>query len=754
MAVNLSPVGGVAGQFFDNNGNPLSGGKIFTYASGTTTNQATYTSASGGTAHANPIILDSAGRVPSGEIWLTDGLAYKFVIKDSNDVLIGTYDNVIGINSNFVNFTNQQEIQTATAGQTVFNLTTMQYQPATNSLSVFVDGVNQYGPGALYAYVETDSDTVTFTTGLHVGAEVKFTTSNLNSSAGGDAFNVSYTPTFVGAATTNVGEKLEQTVSVKDFGAVGDFNPATGLGTDDRAAIQAALDYAITVSGGCTVIFPSGNYYLGTGYGAYGSEGVQINLGTTSAGSASNINLISEGAILYQGAAGRCFGIFGADKVLISGFTVYGYTGGTLSSARERDSCFSVAYNSKNVTFENNYLTNSLGDCIYLGGSLVNGSLTGLTSENITIQNNVLKERYGNGTPSVSSGTKSRWALAVIDCAGLQVQNNIIYGAIDLEPNANGQYLTDISINNNQFKSGNVTAQSVIGTAYWYDEPINLSGGSVIQQAVYITGIPGSPIVARCVVNSNVFQSGLIADATVYKFDTVFNNFFTEGKIRTGATSGSNYTPNRNISDNYALAPLTGETTFIQLNGEVALSIFKNNRAGGSGFTYCIDDNGASTGDIGRCAYINNTIESGTAVLGLTIASTSTEVGSVKNGPTNTNLSLSSKTETGFLYVPLVTLPTLTGLGNVLSWATYGGNCWFIPQSSGAATSISDVTNEYGDAQELTIMSGAAGGGTLTIVYDVNKIRLNGNVDAVMGNSAVITLISRAGIWFEKSRNF
>jgi hypothetical protein len=172
MAVNLSPYGGVGAQFLDNAGNVLTGGKIFTYAGGTTTPQATYTSSNGATPHPNPIILDAAGRVPGGEIWLTDGLVYKFILRDANDVLIATYDGITGINSNFVAFTNQQEIQTATAGQTVFNLTTMSYQPGTNSLSVFVDGVNQYGPGAQYAYLETDSDTVTFVNGLHVGAEV------------------------------------------------------------------------------------------------------------------------------------------------------------------------------------------------------------------------------------------------------------------------------------------------------------------------------------------------------------------------------------------------------------------------------------------------------------------------------------------------------------------------------------------------------------------------------------------------------
>jgi hypothetical protein len=98
MTVSLSPVGGAATQFFDNNGVILSGGKIYTYAAGTTTPQATYTSASGATPHANPIILDSAGRVPGGEIWLTDGLVYKFVIETATGSLLGTYDNLTGIN--------------------------------------------------------------------------------------------------------------------------------------------------------------------------------------------------------------------------------------------------------------------------------------------------------------------------------------------------------------------------------------------------------------------------------------------------------------------------------------------------------------------------------------------------------------------------------------------------------------------------------------------------------------------------------
>jgi hypothetical protein len=97
MTVNLSLLGGAGWQFSDNNGVPLSGGLLYTYAAGTTTPQTTYTSISGVTANTNPVVLDSAGRVPS-EIWLTQGQDYKFVLKTSASVTIGTYDNVPGAN--------------------------------------------------------------------------------------------------------------------------------------------------------------------------------------------------------------------------------------------------------------------------------------------------------------------------------------------------------------------------------------------------------------------------------------------------------------------------------------------------------------------------------------------------------------------------------------------------------------------------------------------------------------------------------
>jgi hypothetical protein len=106
-AVTLSPFLGVGGQLFDDNGNPLAGGTIETYLAGTTTNAATYTTSAGNIAHTNPIILDGAGRIPSGEIWLLFSTSYKFIVKDSFGALIGTFDNIGGISvgSNVQNYT-------------------------------------------------------------------------------------------------------------------------------------------------------------------------------------------------------------------------------------------------------------------------------------------------------------------------------------------------------------------------------------------------------------------------------------------------------------------------------------------------------------------------------------------------------------------------------------------------------------------------------------------------------------------------
>jgi hypothetical protein len=97
MTVKLSYFAGAGWQFFDDNGVPLTGGKLYTYEAGTSTPLTTYTTSAGNVANANPIVLDAAGRTPS-EVWLTEGDLAKFVVKTSSEVLIGTYDDISGVN--------------------------------------------------------------------------------------------------------------------------------------------------------------------------------------------------------------------------------------------------------------------------------------------------------------------------------------------------------------------------------------------------------------------------------------------------------------------------------------------------------------------------------------------------------------------------------------------------------------------------------------------------------------------------------
>ena len=78
-------------QIYGSDGNPLVGGKIYTYSAGTTTPLATYTDAGGLTANTNPIILNSLGQA---NIWLAASSSYKFSVFTSADVLLYTVDNI------------------------------------------------------------------------------------------------------------------------------------------------------------------------------------------------------------------------------------------------------------------------------------------------------------------------------------------------------------------------------------------------------------------------------------------------------------------------------------------------------------------------------------------------------------------------------------------------------------------------------------------------------------------------------------
>ncbi len=88
-------------QITDNNGDPVSGAKIYVYDAGTTTPRSLYSNTGLSVSVSNPIICNSAGRSTTdggttvGMVYTAAG-SYKIVVKNSADVTIYTLDNIDG----------------------------------------------------------------------------------------------------------------------------------------------------------------------------------------------------------------------------------------------------------------------------------------------------------------------------------------------------------------------------------------------------------------------------------------------------------------------------------------------------------------------------------------------------------------------------------------------------------------------------------------------------------------------------------
>jgi len=282
---------------------------------------------------------------------------------------------------------------TATAGQTVFNLTFgTAYVPGTNNLDVFRNGQLLYSGD----YTETDTDTITMTSfaasvgdkmlfvirdniGITAVVDQQLRTDLANASdpvkgaamvgnipvgtiaattvqgaineivsdlaASGGSALVGFLQAGTGATTRTGQSKFREVVSVKDFGAVGDFVSSTGVGTNDLVAIQAAFDYAASI-GNCKVIIPAGKYYLGAGThpNAAANTNIQLLLGSqTVANAANNITVDFQGT-LYTGLAGaRMLVIANANNISMNPKLI-AYAGGALGATREYDWPLVIGY--------------------------------------------------------------------------------------------------------------------------------------------------------------------------------------------------------------------------------------------------------------------------------------------------------------------------------------------------------------------------------------------------------------------------
>jgi len=158
----------------DDNGDPLTGGLLYSYTGGTTTAKSLYTDKACTTADTNPVVLDSRGEA---EIYGTPG-GYKLVLKTSADVTIWTIDNVdiATNNESYLYFpdASQADQGAATAGG---NLTVKDFVDsigATIATIVYV----QTGVAATTTYTFSSSETIgsTITNRFENGARAAIAT--------------------------------------------------------------------------------------------------------------------------------------------------------------------------------------------------------------------------------------------------------------------------------------------------------------------------------------------------------------------------------------------------------------------------------------------------------------------------------------------------------------------------------------------------------------------------------------------------
>lgn len=148
------------------------------------------------------------------------------------------------------------------AGANAPTTTTRQQFTGDGSTTVFTLAADPGSPAAVVIYIDgvyqeegtysISGSTLTFTEAPPTNASIEAVLYRVTDIGTTDANSVTYLPAGTGAVQTTVQTKLRESVSVKDFGAVGD-----GV-TDDTAAINLAISHV--ASSGGVLYAPAGEY--------------------------------------------------------------------------------------------------------------------------------------------------------------------------------------------------------------------------------------------------------------------------------------------------------------------------------------------------------------------------------------------------------------------------------------------------------------------------------------------------------------
>jgi hypothetical protein len=255
------------------------GAKLVFYLTGTSTKSPAYATSALTTQLTNPVIANGAGHVPP--IYIDDTILYRLVIQDSHGTVLDDID---------------------------------PYRPGITTLGITLTsatGQSVNSVGALAALSSPVNDQVAFLTAAGREGMFVFSTANLSTQVTNDpgqGIYVAPSSATSGASGAWV-RRYSGPLNVKWFGAVGDLVMAanglsvTSNGTDDKTAIQRAINYASYV-GGAQIWFPLGNYRCASSLSLSGLHNIALVGG---AGSGNGYSLNPPAQLVYTGTGSTRF---------------------------------------------------------------------------------------------------------------------------------------------------------------------------------------------------------------------------------------------------------------------------------------------------------------------------------------------------------------------------------------------------------------------------------------------------------------
>ena len=512
---------------------------------------------------------------------------------------------------------------TATQGQTVFTLTNFDYSPGNNNLAVFVNGSKQVSGTN---YTETNVNTVTFTTGLNAGDIVEFL-SNLSVAAGTIyATDINYNEGSTGAVTCTLESKLQESVSVKDFGAVGD-----GV-ANDTVAIQSA----VTACAGKALYFPAGTYLV--------SSAITL---------VSNIHIYGAGQevskILVEGSSDiNIFVGVNVTQISMSDLWLYG---NSVSSGSGSGFAFYIYQNTSATSSGQDYRVNRCRFDNFKGDywvRILNENVT-YPLNNIFITENLFNSYTGNARDGSNSGVPSTCISIYGSTAGAFTTNVIIENNI-----ANCYYIKSFcllwqgvqwaNVSNNIINQCGVSSQITDNCGAYaimaYDSsslnvPKNITINNNLINGVRSCGFYGAAAENLTITNNRILNQTDTVSSSLPKGAIVLNgcsySLISDNYIDTCVFGIAWVTDNQSAHE----AGLLIDSNKIYNSGVNAIvlnvayqatsdiSITNNLITGGCASSYMIYLNTASTGTIYRLNILNNSIySSASSVVGINLGST------------------------------------------------------------------------------------------------------------------------------------